>query len=138
MTTGILELVFEKFQSLRASEFSLQAIADISSAIPLGHRLKVVPPGFSEKMTRFAIEKAEESRHEDTRSILLNFSSIRIDAQLRKQLMITYRPIFHTHSRFMSAENRLKIGKMYKRYGPLSSASEEMQYCEEQDLLLQV
>jgi hypothetical protein len=126
LTAGILELVFEKFQSLHADEFDLQNVADISAAIPLGHHLKVVPPGFSEKMTRFAIEKAEESRHEDTRCILLNFSRIRIDGQLRRQLMITYRPIFHSHSRFMSAANRLRIGKMYKKYGPLSSASEEM------------
>lgn len=121
LTPRILELIFEKFQCLRANEFGLQAVVDIASAMVLGNLFKVIPPGFCDEMARFAIEKARESRHEDVRSVLLTFTKLPIDAQLRRQLLTTYMPLYHRHSSLMTTTNRSKIDKIYKRFGPLSA-----------------
>eukprot|EP00980_Cylindrotheca_fusiformis_P031445 scaffold26371_cov117-Cylindrotheca_fusiformis.AAC.3 len=125
LTPGILELVFHKFQNLHPSETDLQNVVDITSALVLGNELKVVPRGFLDEMASLAIEKAAESRKEDVRGVILNFSKLPIDKKLQRQILICYRPYFHRFSRFMSGANRSKIVQIYKRYGLHSSSEKE-------------
>ena len=116
-SANVLKMIFEKFQSINSSEINLQDIVDISSAILLGQRLKVVPVGFEEDITKLAIDKSNESRPEDVRDILLQFSEIDIDQQLLQKLFMEYKSIFDKFSKHLSAVNCSKIEKLYQGIG---------------------
>jgi hypothetical protein len=93
-SAGVLEMIFQSFYFLEKSKIELRAVVDISSAISLGQRLKVVPPGFVKLLVQLAIEKSGESCPEDIRDMMSRFSKIDLEQKLLHKLLVEYRPIF--------------------------------------------
>jgi hypothetical protein len=113
LSARVIGMTFRNFQNKSTPEINAQDVACISSAIPCGHRLKVIPQGFVEAMATLAIDKSAESRHDDVRCILLNFSKFCLTLPMRGKLLAIYWPIFNELSIFMSESDRDKISKIY-------------------------
>jgi hypothetical protein len=113
LSARVIGMTFRNFQNKRIPEINAQDVACISSAIPCGHRLKVIPQGFVEAMTTLAIDKSAESRHDDVRCILLNFSKFYLTLPMRGKLLAIYWPIFNELSIFMSESDRDEISRIY-------------------------
>jgi hypothetical protein len=113
---NVLKMIFQRIQSMKASEIGLQTIADVCGAISLGQQLEVVPSGFVKELVELAIEKSNESRPEDTRDVLIRLSKINVEKTLLKELFVHYRPIFDKDFKYIAKKRRIEILEIYKQF----------------------
>ena len=62
-------MIFRQFQIIDESKISIQAVADISGAIPLGQQLQVIPSEFVPELVDLAIETSRLNLVQKTSAI---------------------------------------------------------------------
>jgi hypothetical protein len=112
----VIEIAFLRFQKIQKSDYGLEPVEDIISALEIGQRLQVVPPGFLEYVVELSIEKSADARPSDVRGIILNLSRVDIDDNLYQKVLISYKPIFQKHLDKISATNQSNIAAIYDKF----------------------
>lgn len=113
----VLKMVYSNICALKIDQIGLQCVADVSSAMWMAQRLKVLSPEMLNSVVALGITKADESRVEDVRDILIGLSLVDLPQNIREKSLNTYKPYVKQYFKDISGRNRSKICKMYERSG---------------------